>query len=127
MFQQLMNSMKLTASNDDKDTRRAHERREQDHCIAVIDDVTFPIQNWSKGGILLQGDDRTFAVEDVKQVTIRFKMADRVMDVTHKGQIIRKGRDKFVIQFYPLTQNVDNQFNSVVNDYIAQEFANSQA
>ncbi len=127
MLQQILNSLKGTVSNDDEDTRRAFERRESDQCIAIIDDIAFPVVNWSKGGILLNGDDRTFGIEDSKTVTLRFKLTDRVVDVEHKGRILRKGRDKFVVEFSPLSQNIERQFNNVVDDYVAQEFANSQA
>jgi len=127
MLQHIINSMKSLASNDDTDTRRTYERREEDQCIAMIDGASYPIENWSKGGLLLTGDDRTFGIADKKDIIVRFKLTDRVVDIELKGQIIRKGRDKFVVQFYPLTQNIDNQFNSIVDDYAAQEFANSQA
>ena len=127
MLQKIINAMKSSASNDDDDARRTYERREQDQCIAIIDGVGFPVQNWSKGGLLLSGDDRTFGIDDIKNIIMRFKLTDRVVDVQHKAQVIRKGRDKFVLQFQPLTQNVENQFNNIVDDYVAQEFANSQA
>ncbi len=126
MFSNILQSLKNRTSNDDQDARREHTRREADNCIGVIDGVSFPIQNWSKGGVLLTGDDRTFGVNEVKTVTLRFKLADRVIDVLHSGRILRKGRERFVIEFAPLTQNIDRQFNHVLNDYVAQEFVNSQ-
>ena len=48
------------------------------------------------------------------------------MDVTHSGRILRKARDKFVLQFAPLTQDVSKKFKQVVDDYVSQEFPNSQ-
>ncbi len=126
MFQQLINNMKLSASNDDYDSRRTHERREMDSCVAVIDGKAYPVKNWSKGGILINTDERGFAVNDVKNVTMKFKLADRVMDVSHNGRILRKDKSQFVVQFNPLTQEIDKKFSMVVDDYITQEFANSQ-
>lgn len=126
MFQQLINNLQINASNDDNDTRRSHERREMDSCVAIIDGKAYPVKNWSKGGILVNADERGFAVNDIKNVTMKFKLADRVMDVSHNGRILRKNKDQFVVQFNPLTQDVDKRFSMVVDDYVAQEFANSQ-
>ena len=127
MLTDILSTLKINASNDDIDSRREHERREMDSCIGIIDGKAYPIQNWSNGGVLLQGDDREFNINDTKSITMKFKLADRVMDVTHIGRILRKGRDKFVLQFSPLTQDVNRKFKMVVDDYVSQQFANSQA
>lgn len=127
MLNAILQTLRLRASNDDWDTRREFERRESDQCVAIVDGVAYPVRNWSKGGLLLTGDDRQFSVNEPKTVTIRFKLADRVVDVLHSGQILRKTREKFAIKFAPLTQNIERQFNHIVDDYVAQEFANSQS
>lgn len=126
MLDDILETLKISASNDDADSRRNDERRKMDSCIGIIDGKTYPIQNWSKGGVLLTGDDRNFSVDEAKNVTIKFKLTNRIMDVSHSGSILRKTRDKFVLQFAPLTQEVDRQFKQVVDDYVSQEFVNSQ-
>lgn len=126
MLNTILETLRLKTSNDDQDTRRAHERHTDSSCIGIIDGVSYPIENWSKGGIAFIGDDRQFSLADLKDVTMRFKLADRVVDVLHKGHILRKRGDKFVLQFSPLTQNIERQFNHVINDYVTQEFASSQ-
>ncbi len=126
MLNEILDTLRISASNDDFDSRRAHERREMDSCIGIIDGKAYPIQNWSNGGVLLTGDDREFTVNENKTITMKFKLADRIMDVTHTGRILRKARDKFVLQFAPLTHDVNRRFKMVVDDYITQEFANSQ-
>lgn len=126
MLSDILDTLKINASNDDFDSRRSHERREMDSCVGIIDGKAYPVQNWSEGGILLSGDDRNFTVDETKIVTMKFKLADRIMDVTHSGKILRKAKDKFVLQFAPLTQDVGRRFKQVVDDYNAQEFANSQ-
>lgn len=126
MLADILDTLKISASNDDMNSRRMHERREMDSCVGIIDGKAYPIQNWSNGGVLLTGDDRSFSVNDRKTITMKFKLADKIMDVTHTGQILRKARDKFVLQFAPLTQEVNKKFKQVVDDYVTQEFANSQ-
>lgn len=127
MLTDILQNLKINASNDDLDSRRSSERREMDSCVGIIDGKAYPIKNWSNGGVLLTGDDRTFSVDEVKTITIKFKMADRVMDVTHSGRVLRKSRDKFVLQFAPLTGDVNRKFKQVIDDYITQEFVNSQS
>ena len=126
MLDNILDKLSLSASNDDVSSKRAHERRKMDSCIGVIDGKAYPIENWSNGGVLLHGDDRIFSIDDTKSITMKFKIADRVMDVSHMGRILRKGRDKFVLQFSPLTQEVDRKFKQVVDDYVTQEFISSQ-
>ena len=126
MLDNILDKLNLSASNDDVNSKRAHERRQMDSCIGVIDGKAYPIENWSNGGVLLHGDDRIFSIDDVKPITMKFKIADRVMDIAHMGRVLRKGRDKFVIQFSPLTQEVDRKFKQVVDDYVTQEFISSQ-
>lgn len=127
MLNTILETLNLKASNDDQDTRRAFERHTSSSCIAIIDGVSYPIKDWSKGGLALVGDDRNFSVADLKEVTLRFKLADRVVDIQHKGYILRKGNNKFVLKFTPLTQNIERQFNHVVDDAVTQEFINSQS
>lgn len=127
MLTDILDTLRINASNDDFNSRRTYERREMDSCIGIIEGKAYPIENWSQGGVLINGDDRHFTINDMKTITIKFKMADRIMDVTHIGRILRKGHDKFVLQFSPLTQEVDYKFKKVIDDYIAQQFANSQA
>lgn len=126
MLTDILNSLKITASNDDRDSRRSSERRKMDSCVGIIDGKAYPIQDWSDGGVLLHGDDRTFTMNEVKTITMKFKLENRIMDVTHTGRVLRKARDKFVLQFSPLTQDVNKKFKQVIDDYVTQEFTNSQ-
>lgn len=126
MLDNILQTLSRKISNDDQDARRAYERRETDNCISVVDGISYPVRNWSKGGILITGDERRFGVNDKKEVTLRFKLADRVVNILHSGQILRKSGDKVVIKFAPLSQNIERQFNHIVDDYMAQQFVNSQ-
>ena len=126
MLETILDTLKISASNDDFDSRRASERREMDNCVGIIDGKTYPIQNWSNGGVMLTGDARLFGMNDVKEIIMKFKLAERVIDVPHRGRVLRKGNNEFVLEFSPLTESVDNKFKMVIDDYNAKEFANSQ-
>ncbi len=126
MFKKILNSLRSQASNDDVDTRRSSERREVDHCVGMIDGKIYPIKNWSQGGVLLAGTDQMLGVNDTKDVVLKFKLSNRVVDVQHRGKILRKNNEQFVLQFSPLTDQVTHRFKQIVDDYITQEFMHSQ-
>ncbi|MEM9469620.1 MAG: hypothetical protein AAF988_05600 [Pseudomonadota bacterium] len=127
MLRNILDSMRINASNDDQHNQRANPRRDVDSCIAMIDGKMYPVKNWSHGGALLAGLEHTLSENDIKDITLKFKLSDRVIDVTHKAKILRKIHDKFAIQFAKLTPDIEKSFKLVVDDYVAQEFANSQA
>lgn len=106
--------------------RRRHERRASDHCVGVISGKTYPVENWSPGGVLIYGDSRPFALNEEVDVTLKFRLRNDVIDVPHKAKVVRKSYDKVAFQFFPLTQQIKKSFQSVVDDYLAAEFAESQ-
>lgn len=126
MFKELIDNLIISASNDDIDSRRTHERRTSDSCIAVINGKSYPVQNWSQGGILLTGDPREFDTNEIKDVAMKFKVENQIVDIEHQGRILRKGGNDFVIQFSPLTKDIDKKFQYIIDDDNARQFANSQ-
>jgi hypothetical protein len=126
MFENLMAKLSSDPSDFDPAIRRAHIRREADHCVSVIEGKTYPVENWSPGGVLIHGDSREFGVNDEVDFTIKFKLRDDVIDVPHKAKVIRKSRDKVAFEFLPLTDQIKKSFLSVVDDYMAREFTESQ-
>ncbi|MEM6811175.1 MAG: PilZ domain-containing protein [Pseudomonadota bacterium] len=126
MLLDILENLRVTASNDDFDSRRTHERRSSDQCIAMVDGQSFTVENWSQGGILLNGDTKRFSTNDLKDVTIKFKTEDKIINIEHKGTILRKNNLQTAIQFLPLTERVDKQFQHVIDDYVTKEFAKSQ-
>ncbi len=113
-------------SNDIDDTRRATPRREADNCISVINGKAYPVHNWSDGGMLVQADERLFSIAAPVEVTMKFRLTGKILDIPHKGRVIRKTRDRLAIQFEPLSRDISNKFKQVVDDYVTREFAESQ-
>jgi hypothetical protein len=113
-------------AQDDQDSRRRYERRGTDRCVSVINGKTYPVENWSLGGLLVYGDPRPFGVENEIDVTLKFKMRNDIMDVPHKARVVRKSHDKIAFEFLPLTSQIRNRFQTVIDDYMAAEFADSQ-
>ena len=128
MFETLLSKLKgePIPAQQDNIARRRFERRNADHCVGVIEGKTYPVENWSPGGVLIYGDSRPFALKDEIDVTIKFRLRNDVIDVPHKAKVIRKSHDKVAFEFFPLTQQIKKSFQSVVDDYLAAEFADSQ-
>jgi len=126
MLNTLISSLKAGTSNDRHETHRRHPRRSVDRCVAVIHGRTFPVENWSLGGVLLQADERLFGKEQDIELIIKFKLRNTILDVKHRGHVIRKSSGKVAIEFEPLSQTISRQFQQVIDDYVAGEFAKSQ-
>ncbi|MGB4107184.1 MAG: PilZ domain-containing protein [Alphaproteobacteria bacterium] len=127
MFESLLSKLKgESGSAQDNAKRRNFERRDADHCVGVIDGKTYPIENWSPGGVLIYGDSRPFGLNDEVSVTLKFRLRNEVIDVPHKAKVVRKSYDKVAFKFSPLTQQIKKSFQTVVDDYLAGEFADSQ-
>ncbi len=114
------------ASNEPDDNRRKYTRRSADNCISLIDGRAYPVHNWSDGGLLIQADDRMFTLSAPVEVTMKFRLSGRLMDIPHRGKVVRKMRDRLAIQFEPLTRDVTRKFKQVVDDFVAREFVESQ-
>lgn len=107
--------------------RRIYERRASDTCVTQVGDDLYPVENWSQGGVLLGGDGKFLGVEQLCDLMLRFKLHDRVLNIKHRGRVVRKAGDKTAIQFLPLTSEIRNGFRQVIDDMVASQFANSQA
>ncbi len=106
--------------------RRHHDRRSVDHCVGVISGKTYPVENWSPGGLMIYGDSRSFSINEEVDVSLKFRLRSDVLDIPHKAKVVRKSHDKVAFQFLPLTAQIKRNFQSVVDDHLAGEFADSQ-
>ncbi len=105
---------------------RQHPRRADDRCVSIINGQMFPVENWSSGGMQIIADDRLFAMDQDCVFTLKFKLQDEIMEIDHKAKVVRKGPQKIALQFLPLSKKAKEGFQKVVDDYVAQRFADSQ-
>mgnify|MGYP005653354317 CR=1 FL=1 len=127
MFGNLFASLKADNNNEPENVKREFSRRDQDHCIVMIDGQAFPVQNWSMGGTLIHADERMFGVDDEFGVTMKFKVGEDVRDITQLARVVRKSRGKIAFQFAPLNGKSRTDFQHVLNDCISSQFADSQS
>ena len=122
-----MEIMFTDVSNDHSDdTRRRSPRRVADNCVSVINGKAYPVHNWSDGGLMVQADERMFTMSSPVEITMKFRLSDKIVDIPHRGRVVRKMRDRMAIQFEPLTRDVTHKFKQVIDDYVTREFAESQ-
>lgn len=126
MFETIISTLKLEGEDKDFISKRKHERRESDQCVGVIAERTYPVENWSPGGVLVFGDPKPFAVASEVEITLKFKMRDEILDVPHRAKIVRKTHDHIALQFTPLTKQIQKAFQSVIDDYVTAQFVDSQ-
>ena len=127
MFGRLFASLKAENNNEPESARRRYARRECDTCVSIINGKTYPVENWSLGGVLVSADEREFGVDEDVQVTMKFKLRDDVLDVPHAGRVVRKAQNKIALEFKPLSKQIRGNFQNVVDDFVASQFAASQS
>ncbi len=108
-------------------SRRSHPRRETDRCVCAMYGRAFPVHDWSFGGALIAAEERMFSVSQDVEMTFMFKLRNKIVDIRVNGQVVRKSSGMIGIKFEPVSQTIRRHFQQVVDDSIAQEFANSQA
>jgi hypothetical protein len=126
MFSSFLASLRATTSNDSSETQRRHPRRGNDRCVVVIHGQTFPVENWSFGGVLLGADERLFGTTQDIDITLKFKLHNAILDVPHRGRVVRKTNGKVAIEFEALDKTIRRAFQQVLDDANASEFASSQ-
>lgn len=94
--------------------RRGLPRSMRDFCVIVVDGMTYPVENWSPSGVLFQADGGLFGVGQPHDFTIKFKLADRIVSVTHKANVARKTKTTVALAFEPLTADVRSDFMHVL-------------
>jgi hypothetical protein len=115
MYKNYISSYAFCAApaNDMAVSRRDEERRSHDLCVLVIEGHVYPVHDWSAGGILFEAPQSHFKLEQACNMTMKFKLHDRIVDVSHKGEVIRKSRNQIAIQFAPLTADVRKKFDMI--------------
>ena len=130
-FKKLMPLISKTAVKKDQDTeRRSSDRRDQDSCVGVIHGKSYKVENWSLGGMLLsrkesQNETPDFDLNENIELTLKFKLGEALMNVDHKGSVVRKNDQKVAVHFSPLTKAIRKKFQHVIDDYVTREFSDT--
>ena len=126
MFKGIISALRKTKDAAPQAARRNSSRRECDRCIGVVNEQPYPVKDWSLGGFLMSGDDRTFSVNQECEIMLKFHLRNRIIDIPHRARVVRKTHHKIAFEFMPLSSMVRKLFQTVVDDYVAGKFAQSQ-
>ena len=80
MFDNLFRSLKADNTNEQGALRRKYSRRDCDQCVIKIGDKTYPVDNWSLGGFMINADSRTFSAKDAVDAVLKFKLSNKIID-----------------------------------------------
>jgi hypothetical protein len=114
------------SADDSAASRRRFDRRSCDRCVSVIGGRIYPVDNWSLGGLQIYGDPRPFGINEEIDVTLKFKLRSNIVAVPNKARVVRKAHDRVAFEFLPISHQIRKRFQSVVDDFVATEFADSQ-
>lgn len=101
------------ANSDNPATRRRYERRVDDTCIVKMAGQSYPVSDWSYGGLKLDTDGRAFQVGHIFDVTLSVKTQNRIWDIVHTASVIRRNDNNVALQFDPLPGHVRTQMEAV--------------
>ena len=127
MFASLLEAVKTQPQNDQITTKRRHPRRESDKCVVVINGKVHPVENWSMGGVLVHADSRPFGVDNEIDLLLKFKLREKMLDIPHRARVVRKSKDTVAFEFLPINEQIKNNFQNVIDDFVSGQFADSQA
>ncbi len=125
MLNALIGSLKGKSVND-ATSRRRHSRRTSDRCVTMIGDNMFPVVDWSIGGVQILCDERRFGIGDSAEIALKFQLRDDILDVPNVAHVVRKNKGRVAFEFEPLTKDIRDRFQMVVDDFMTAQFAESQ-
>ncbi len=113
------------ANSDMPSTRRRYDRRANDVCMARLNGNSYPVVDWSYGGLMLDTDGRSFKLGHMFDVTLSIKSQNRIWDIEHTASVVRKSDNSVALRFDPLPGHIRTQMEAVqrqirlsrLNDY----------
>jgi hypothetical protein len=126
MFENIISTLQLAGDEPQQKSKRRHERRTVDHCVGVIEGKAYPVQDWSEGGVLVFGDSKPFGLNNEMDVKMKFKLREDMIDVDTRARVVRKSANTVALEFAPLARQAHKAFQSVIDDYLTAQFADSQ-
>lgn len=132
MLQSIMTALgfKTTFSSDGGDSlssRRAYPRRTCDQVVSFVNGKAHPVLDWCPGGLRVFADSRPVAIGEEIQVEMKFHLREELITMKHIATVVRKSSESVSLQFKPLTNDIRNTFQHVIDDFNARDFAGSQA
>ncbi len=113
MWNSLLQRSGGPANSDSPSTRRRYERRGADLCMARLSGQSFPVRDWSLGGVQIDADSRGFQLGHMFDLTLSIRTRDRLWDITHTATVVRKNNETVALQYDPLPAHIRTQMETV--------------
>lgn len=126
MFDKIIETLSRVSNDNQECTRRRFPRRLQDNCVCDINGTSYPVRDWSQCGVLIETDGRLFEMDAELPATMKFRLAESVVECTLPARVIRKSRTQVAFEFDTLPMSVQNCFNRVIDDALARSFVDTQ-
>lgn len=112
---------------EETETRRRHARRAGTRLKVTVGQRNYDAQDWSLGGLFLQGNDSGLAPGDRVQITMQFDLPNDTIVISHQGRIVRSAKRGVAAEFMPLTDDVRRGFDKVIDNLHSLSFTESQS
>lgn len=127
MLAHMLSGFQTAPSNDDNIQKRKHTRRVGDKCVCLVDNMPYPIENWSMGGVLLRADSRSFQIGQEVSLVMKFKVRGEMVNIPVQGEVVRRTSDGVAFRFKNISSSVRHAFQNIISDVITLQFVDSQA
>lgn len=107
--------------------RRKHVRYPGFHTKVIVENKSYNIHDWSKGGIAFETTpDVHLTTGDNIQVILKFKLPHDIITIRQLACIVRASKHNVAAEFAPLPTVVRRQFERVLDNLHTQGFLESQ-
>ncbi len=94
--------------------------------VCMIGSTPYPVIDWSMGGVQIAADPRMFSQNQKLNMTLKFKLHRSILKISCRAKIVRKTADRLGLKFESFNKDIHQLFLKVVDDYVSNEFAESQ-
>lgn len=127
MLSSVLSSLRYKPSNDMGELRRKHVRRDGDKCVCLIDNMPYPVENWSLGGVYIRADGRMFTVDQTVKMVLKFKVRGEMVSIPLDARVVRRGQNGVAVKFENVGTAMRHALQNIISDVITLQFAESQS
>ena len=128
MIQTILSALGIREDSDfvARTKRRFVRRKGNEKSVIEVNGKSFEVTDWSEGGAYFEGSDVPLALGQELDFTLKFRLRHGMVDVRHKGRIVRSAMKGVAVQFDPLNRDIKRQLDRVVDGMISENFMASQ-
>ena len=119
--------LKQKVPNAITERRRKHVRYHGSHAEIIVENQSYNIRDWSKGGVAFKTTPNVhLTTGDQVQVILKFKLPHDIIVIRQLARIVWASKNNIAAEFTPLPTIVHRQFERVLDNLHTQDFLESQ-